>query len=217
MYSFLSFILGVVLKLTDDIIDLDIKTSDLIFELLKGLIIALHTYIGYGDFAYNLIVVALLTTSYFFKGIDCTYWKVIWIISGLLCVLSISPIKNLWIFGLVALLAAISIGLEASIFTEETSIRKIAWSTLFGSLLLILMRLPVFINLIESLVENPSTLYKLIYFGSGYFITRAATKSHILINSHGKITNTIKTNDVDNSPKEENIMNNSLNNSSSTL
>jgi hypothetical protein len=181
MYSIISFMLGVVLKLTDDIIDLDINTSNLTLELLKGLVIALHTYIGYGDFAYNLVIVTLLTASYFFKGIDCAYWQAIWIISIILCILSIAPLQSVWVIGLIALIATICIGIEAVIFTEETSIRKILWSVLFGSVLLIIMKLPMFTNFIGSLAENPISIYKLIYFGSGYFIARGATKTFILM------------------------------------
>ena len=204
MYSLISFLLGIVLKFTDDIIDLNVNTPPVLLEFLKGLVIAFHTYIGYGDFAYNLVVFILLTTSYFFKGIDCSYWYAVWGISTILCILSITPIKNLWVIGLVAALAALSIGIEATIFTEETSIRKILWSTLFGVLLLFIMRLPSFTSIVESLIENPIPLYKLTYFGAGYFVARAAVKSYMLIT-----TNFLDINNHDNI--KDNTQVNSLN------
>ena len=137
MYYIHSFLLGVLVKGFDEIVDLGIKLDEFYIELIKGLILLLFVLLGYNDFSFSSSFFVVFLASYFAGGIDTSFWKVITVVLGFLAVFSFAPLDNLlWRIPFM-LIMPVLVYLEAKMYPEEQSLNKIlnrvGTSAFFGS------------------------------------------------------------------------------------
>jgi hypothetical protein len=121
------FILGIVTKVYDDIIDIKLNVSDLIIQILQSLIILFIILTAYNDFylSFCFSIVAFLNS-----GFDNPFWKSLIPLSILLTILNFPKSGNHIILKIIATMGAIFGVLllatfEDKLFPEEVSIEKI--------------------------------------------------------------------------------------------
>ena len=74
MYYILSSLLGIFVKLFDDIIDMQILIDPYYINLLKYLIICISTIICINDYNCCIITLLALLTSNYFENFDNIFW-----------------------------------------------------------------------------------------------------------------------------------------------
>ena len=121
------FILGIVTKVYDDIIDIKLNVSQDVIQILQSLIILFFTLTAYGDFYFSF---ACLLISLLNSGFDNPFWKSLSSVALLLTVINLSNVGNNIILKIIASIGAIfSILLiavfEDRLFPEEVSVEKI--------------------------------------------------------------------------------------------
>jgi hypothetical protein len=177
------FILGIITKVYDDIIDINLKVSNEIISALQSLIILFFTFTSQNDFIFSFAcsVVSLLN-----KGFDNPFWKSLIIISIVLTIYNLPYCGNnilLKLFtALIALAGILTIAkFEDKLFPEEVSIEKIVFRILlliiFGLLSVLLyyniLPLPSFsvgpllkttIILFSNMIVSVSIMTYLLYY-----------------------------------------------------
>jgi hypothetical protein len=121
------FILGIVTKVYDDIIDIKLNVSQNIIQILQSLIIVFITLTAYNDFYLSF---CFSVVAYLNSGFDNPFWKSLIPLSVLLTIINFpSAGKNilLKIFATLAAVFAVLIiaVFEDKLFPEEVSIEKI--------------------------------------------------------------------------------------------
>lgn len=117
-----TILFGIIMKIYDEITDLNIHINPLIIESLKSLNIMLFTLIAYNDFSFSFwtVIIGLFTF-----GADNDHWKTFIIISLFFCVLSYTKPESLLIlFGFI-IISIISLNIEHKLIPEEVSTRKL--------------------------------------------------------------------------------------------
>jgi hypothetical protein len=130
-------LLGVLLKLCDDVFDKTISVSPVVEETLKALLVVFFVLVSAGDFYFASGVFFLLLAN---PKTDTAFWKAMIPVAGVLMVLNYANESHFGIFlaGL-ALVAAI-VYTEDRSFPEEVSTKKILFRvTLVGILIVMLM------------------------------------------------------------------------------
>jgi len=125
MYYIYSFVLGMLVKLFDEIVDLGIKVEDFYIELIKGFILLLFILLGIDDFAFSLSMGVTFFGSWLVGGIDTAFWKVTTVIIGVLAVISASPLDHLAWKIIPMMVMPFAVAIEAIMYPEEHSLRKI--------------------------------------------------------------------------------------------
>lgn len=125
-------ILGIVTKVYDDIIDINLDVSENFIAALQSLIIMFFTLTAYNDFYFSFAccVVALLNS-----GFDNPFWKSLIPVAIILTIINFSVAGNNFILKIILALFAIAGILtiavfEDRLFPEEVSIEKIVFRSL---------------------------------------------------------------------------------------
>lgn len=121
------FILGIVTKVYDDIIDINLNVPKLILQILQSLIVVFIVLTAYNDFylSFAFSIVSLLNS-----GFDNPFWKSLIPLSIALTIINFSSAGNYVILKIIAATAAI-FGIliiaifEDKLFPEEVSIEKL--------------------------------------------------------------------------------------------
>jgi hypothetical protein len=165
MYSIL---LGILVKIFDEINDLEIKIDELYIEIIKAVIIFLFIILGYNDFSFSLSFFVVFLASYLAGGIDTSFWKAVTFILGLLSIYSISPLENLLWRIPSMLIMPVLVYAEAKMYPEEQSLNKIinriATSAFFGCIFI-----PRVNNFLESLIGDIQFGEKQVLSVIGYY------------------------------------------------
>jgi hypothetical protein len=121
------FMLGIVTKIYDDIVDIKLDISTNIVHILQSLIILFFTLTAYNDFYFSFpcVIVSLLNS-----GFDNPFWKSIIPVTIIITLYNIPYLGNNFILKILAATAAV-LGIlvlatfEDKLFPEEVSIEKI--------------------------------------------------------------------------------------------
>lgn len=130
-------ILGILVKLCDDVFDKNISVSPLVQETLKAFLVLFLVLVSSGDFYFATGVFTLISLN---PTTDTFFWKALIPVSFVLMVMNYSNETHFGIFlaGL-AVVAAI-LHVEVRTFPEEVSTKKILFrATMVGILLVMLM------------------------------------------------------------------------------
>lgn len=176
MYSFL---LGILVKIFDEINDLGINVDEVYIEIIKGLIIFLFAILGYNDFSFSLSFFVVFLASYLAGGIDTSFWKAVTFMLGLLSIYSISPLEHL-IWRIPAMLIMpVLVYLEAKMYPEEQSfnkiINRIGTSVFFGSIFI-----PQINKFLKSLIGDIQFGEKQVLSVIGYYSVSICTQIYNL-------------------------------------
>lgn len=126
-------LLGALIKLYDDAIDMKLTNNQVLLQSLSSLIVLFITWIAMNDFYLSF---ACFILSLFEYGIDTPFWKSLIAVTGVLTVINffngeersiLSIGLTLLAVGGILLLAAI----ETKLFPEEVSVKKIGIRFLF--------------------------------------------------------------------------------------
>ena len=124
---YIPIILGSIIKIYDDSIDLKWNVTPVIHQSMSSLIVVLFTWIAVNDF---YLAFACFILTLFDSGIDAPFWKSLVAVTGVITLLNISSAgDNMFPHILLTLLALSGIliftWVEARIFPEEVSMKKI--------------------------------------------------------------------------------------------
>lgn len=150
-------ILGIIAKLYDDIIDMNMNVSPIIVEILQSVLILFFTLTSLNDFYFSL---ACFITAMFNSGFDNPFWKSIIVVCAIITIINLPHIgKNAFIkicLTIVVIVCILFIALlEDRKFPEEVSSKKI----FFRVLLVIIFGIIAFSPLMDHL--------PIPYFGKG--------------------------------------------------
>lgn len=170
MIATYSFLLGILTKCFDDVVDLKLPVGDLIQYSLQSVIVLFMTLVSYQDmyFSYACLFVVVLNS-----GFDHPFWKSFLPLTILFCVINLPWRGDHFILKLIlstiGVLSILGIAyLEDKYFPEEYSIRKIISRILaicvFLSGLIIIQILPF-----PRFSHVP--IQKTIYLMTGYLLT----------------------------------------------
>lgn len=146
-------ILGVITKVYDDIVDINLNVSNNVIEALKSLIILFFTFTAQNDFFFSFpcMIVCMLN-----PGFDNSFWKSFLPVATIITIYNLlAYTKSNLILKIIAALAALAVILiiasfEEKLFPEEVSIEKIFFRILAvcaflgGSILLHFNMIPIF-------------------------------------------------------------------------
>ncbi len=182
MYSIYAFLLGICIKLYDDIIDLKLNINNIILESIKHLIILFTVLLSYNDFPLAISLLLLLLIN---PGIDTDYWKGFLPLLIILCIISYKSSNSINILGPIILLIPFCIiaYIEDKLFIKEISIYKLI-ARLFGFIVLLFV-LPYNIdsyleNLFPSLFSNTHFTSTMLYSVQGCFLVSILTQLYFL-------------------------------------
>ena len=130
-------LLGVLIKLCDDVFDKTISVSPVLEETLKALLVVFLVLVSSGDFYFATGVFTLLVLN---PKTDTAFWKAMIPVSGALMVMNYANESHFGIFVAGLALVAVILHVEDTTFPEEVSTKKILFRvTLVGILLVMLM------------------------------------------------------------------------------
>jgi hypothetical protein len=165
-------LLGVLIKLYDDAIDMKLTSNEVILQSLSSLIVLFITWIAMNDFYLSF---ACFILALFESGIDTPFWKSLIAVTGVLTVINlfnepgiIPIILTLLTVGGILLLASI----ETTLFPEEVSAKKIGIRFLFLIAFIIGACIFDFLPLPE---YSKISLYKACMIMIGYLTTSVGT------------------------------------------
>lgn len=162
MDIFLSLGLGSILKIYDDIGDLNIKIPETANELLKMFQIGLFTLLAHNDFSFSIIVFGTLLASAFAGGNDLPFWKSLVFFTLFMSLISIKLENNIFKRLFLAACIIFSTYFEALSFPEETSVKKTIFRISICVILLLLQTISFF---------RVPFYTKFSFFAIGYFTT----------------------------------------------
>jgi hypothetical protein len=137
-----AILFGIILKIYDEIIDLNIKINPLYIECLKSLDIMFFTLLGYNDFSFSLwtFIIGLLT-----YGADDNHWKTFILISFILCIISFKSLESIWFLFIIIVISILFLNIEHKLIPEESSTRKLISRIIFLIIgIIILLIIPHF-------------------------------------------------------------------------
>ena len=173
-----AFLLGVSLKIVDEVLDKDIELSEFYLELFKTLTVVCLTIASLHDFPFAISTVLSLGLSYFAGGIDQPYWWAFFVCAALLACLSFTRESlTIWLLPAIWVMPFIVYG-EALVFPENSSLQKMLGSALMIPLLIGLYHLP-FVSFLKQKLSHSGLAEKAVLFGIGYFAARASIKAYI--------------------------------------
>jgi hypothetical protein len=169
MYYILSSLLGIFVKLFDDIIDMQILIDPYYINLLKYLIICISTIICINDYNFCIITLLALLTSNYFENFDNIFWVnylLIIILITILFIYKFSKITYIILFFIlivpcVHIYEIITFKINFSACKQETR----QYSIIFNTILFIFLE---YYNLIAK--YNLHFFKKFIIFVNSYFI-----------------------------------------------
>lgn len=180
MYSIYAILLGICIKLYDDIIDLKLNINNIILESIKHFIILFTVLLSYNDFPLSVGLLLLIILN---PGIDTDYWKGFLPILLFLCIISYKSSIN--ILGPILLLIPFCIiaYIEDKLFIKEISIYKLI-ARLFGFVTLLFI-LPYNINnylevSFPLLFNNTNFTEIMLYSVQGCFMVSIVTQLYYL-------------------------------------
>lgn len=184
MYSIYAILLGICIKLYDDIVDLKLNIklniNNIILESIKHLIILFAVLLSHNDFPLAISLLLLLLIN---PGIDTDYWKGFLPLLILVCIISYKGSIN--ILGPIILLIPFCIiaYIEDKLFIKEISIYKFL-VRLFGFIVLLLI-LPYNINnylelSYPSFFKDTKFTEVMLYTVQGCFIISILTQLYYL-------------------------------------
>jgi hypothetical protein len=175
------FMLGIVTKIYDDIVDIKLDVSTNIVHILQSLIILFFTLTAYNDFYFSFpcVIVSLLNS-----GFDNPFWKSVIPVTIITTILNIPYVGNNFILKILAATAAV-LGIlvlaffEDKLFPEEVSIEKIG----FRSMLMVVF--PIAALIINSKVLplpnfSVKPLFKLASFMFSNMIASVSIMTYLL-------------------------------------
>lgn len=175
------FMLGIVTKIYDDIVDIKLDVSTNIVHILQSLIILFFTLTAYNDFYFSFpcVIVSLLNS-----GFDNPFWKSVIPITIIITLFNIPYVGNNFILKILAATGAV-LGIlllatfEDKLFPEEVSIEKIG----FRSILMIVF--PIAALIINSKVLplpnfSVKPLFKLSTFMFSNMIASVSIMTYLL-------------------------------------
>ena len=182
-----SFLLGLTLKIVDEVIDKDIEVQPLYLELFKCLTIMFLVLSTYNDFPFAISTLISLGFSYVAGGIDDDYWKAFILTTAALCFKSFTPL-TIWLIPAIFTMPVIVYG-EALIFPENSSLEKMLGSATMIPLLILFYFSPL-VAFFKNRISGTGIVEKGILFGIGYFLTRTLVKAYILIRASRETSST---------------------------
>lgn len=178
------FILGIVTKIYDDIVDIKLDISTNIIYILQAMIILFFTLTAQNDFYFSFpcVIVCLLNS-----GFDNPFWKSLIPVTIIITLLNIPYMGNNFILKILAATAAV-LGIlvlatfEDKLFPEEVSIEKIAFR---GILMFVFAIGAIIINLKVIPLPNFSIrpLSKLAFFMFSNMIASVTIMCYLLFYS----------------------------------
>jgi hypothetical protein len=134
-------ILGIVTKVYDDIVDINLNVSNNVVETLKSLIILFFTFTAQNDFFFSFpcMIVCMLNS-----GFDNPFWKSLLPVSAIITIYNLfGYTKNNLILKIIVALVVLSCILliasfEEKLFPEEVSIEKIVFRILLICIFLVI-------------------------------------------------------------------------------
>lgn len=163
-------LLGALIKLYDDAIDMKLTSNQNILQSLSSLIVLFITWIAMNDFYLSF---ACFILALFESGIDTPFWKSLIAVTGVLTVINffngedhgiISIVLTLLTVGGILLVASI----ETKLFPEEVSAKKIGIRFLFLIAIIIGVCIFDFLPLPE---YSKMSIYKACMIMIGYMAT----------------------------------------------
>jgi len=197
-----SFLLGLSLKLVDEVIDKDVEVQPLYLELFKCLTIMFLVLSTYNDFPFAISTLISLGFSYVAGGIDDYYWKAFILTTAALCFKSFTPL-TLWLIPTIFVMPIIVYG-EALIFPENSSLEKMLGSAAMIPLLILFYFSPL-VAFFKSRISGTGIVEKGILFGIGYFLMRTLVKAYILIRASPGTSSTSEKADTQNLSKNSHL------------
>ena len=175
-----SFLLGVSLKIVDEVLDKDIELAPFYIETFKCLTILFLVLSTVNDFPFAISTLLSLGFSYLAGGIDDIYWKSFICITTILsCISFMTFTFSVWLVPTFFIMPFIVYG-EALIFPENNSFEKMMGSAAMIPLLALFYKSPLVSFFKERIPLNTGIAEKGILFGIGYFLTRAIIKAYII-------------------------------------
>ncbi len=179
-YISYSIILGIVIKIYDEIIDLQLNVDNVILESLKNLIVLFTVLLSYNDFPLSI---ALLTLVLLNPGIDTSFWKGMLPVTIIMSIISYSGSFN--VLGSFILLSLLSLCAycEDKLFNDEVSYEK-----LFGRVFSLFVLIGAFThdingylsNALPSLFSNTNITEVGLYCIFGYILISIISQSYHL-------------------------------------
>ena len=175
MYIYLlSCLLGIFVKVYDDIIDLKIQNCSIVLEVSKIIIIISSFLIIQKSYIFGIITLISLIVSHYCKNLDNTFWYAYSYFIACLCVIFFYKLKKMFkYFSFQFLLFVIFIPLciyfEEVLHSEEISKNKMHSRTIGIVLNVILIFMLEFFDIIKKYKLHFFTY--LILFVNSYFLT----------------------------------------------
>lgn len=179
-------LLGALIKLYDDAIDMKLTSNQVLLQSLSSLIVLFITWIAMNDFYLSF---ACFILALFESGIDTPFWKSLIAVTGVLTVINffngeersiLSIGLTLLAVGGILLLASI----ETRIFPEEVSAKKIGVRFLFLIAFIIGACIFDFLPLPE---YSKMSLYKACMIMIGYLTISVGTMGYVIHRSSLKV------------------------------
>lgn len=158
---------GIIMKIYDEITDLNIHINPLILESLKSLNIMLFTLIAYNDFLFSFWTAILGLLTY---GADNDHWKTFILISTILCILSYTKPESILVLFSYIIVSILLLNIEHKLIPEEVSKKKLISRIcffLFGLFLLYFLNIEYISNFIILYLGNNGYMLKAIGLGVG--------------------------------------------------
>ena len=179
-------LLGALIKLYDDAIDMKLTSNQVLLQSLSSLIVLFITWIAMNDFYLSF---ACFILALFESGIDTPFWKSLIAVTGVLTAINffngeersiLSIGLTLLAVGGILLLASI----ETRIFPEEVSAKKIGVRFLFLIAFIIGACIFDFLPLPE---YSKMSLYKACMIMIGYLTISVGTMGYVIHRSSLKV------------------------------
>ena len=130
-------LLGILIKLCDDVFDKTISVSPVVEETLKALLVVFFVLVSSGDFYFASGVFFLLIVN---PTTDTAFWKAMIPVAGALMAMNYANESHFGIFVAVLALVGVILHIEDRSFPDEVSTEKILFRvTLVGILMVVLM------------------------------------------------------------------------------
>jgi len=196
MYYIISFFIGILIKLYDDIIDLKLDTilniHQNLIDLIKYLIIYFSVFLCLKDFTCSFIILFSLITSHYCKPFDDSFWFYYGICIFLLIFFFIEKTKVLFEYFFIKfffiLLVPILILYEERTFVEEFGLFKKTsrmYSIFINTILILCLDV---MGIIQK--YNLTFFKRIVIFVNSYFMTNLFIQwffSHISVNNYAQI------------------------------
>ncbi len=167
MDAVLSLGLGVTLKVYDDILDLHLKSPEVVNEILKSFMIFCFTLLAAKDFMFSLTVFIIILTSSSVGGVDDPFWIAFGCIALCMTIMTLQKPAHFTVSLYYITLFILTLLLESKYFPEETSTRKTQSRIVMCLIAIVALYLPILdIPYIKKL-----SIFVVGYFGTSIVLT----------------------------------------------